>query len=56
MFNLLDPIKAAISEYKNLSSLRGSMSKLDNPVFSFDYTYIFRSDINQTKSQESLTV
>ena len=41
MFNLLDPIKAAISKYKNLSSLRairGSISKLDNLVFSFDYT------------------
>ena len=41
MFNFFDPIEAAISKYKNHRSLKaiwGRMSKLDNPVFSFDHT------------------
>ena len=39
--NLLDPIEAAISKYKNhptFNSIRGKMSKLDNPNFYFEYT------------------
>ena len=39
--NLLDPIEAAISKYKNHSSLnvvKGKLSKLDNLNFHFEYT------------------
>ena len=38
--SLLDPIEAAVSKYKNhlsLNVVRGNMSKLDNPSFSFEY-------------------
>ena len=39
---LLDPVKAEILKYKNhpnLSAIRGKISKLDNPNFSFQYTF-----------------
>ena len=39
--DLLDTKEAAISKYKDHSSLdaiKGNMSKLDNPIFSFEYT------------------
>ena len=38
--NLLDSTEAAISKYKNhpsLNTIRGNMSKLDNPNFRFEY-------------------
>ena len=39
--NLLDPVEAAILKQKNhlsLNAIRGKISKLDNPNFSFEYT------------------
>ena len=41
--NLLDPIEAAISKYKNhpsLNAIRGKVSILDNPKFDFNYTFL----------------